>query len=153
MVQVFETPPPDAVALGGWAGIPLLAEVLCNTKDLVPECKRSMPHHYSDRKLEEEERQQLFLVRVFGMTIKQTQKAHGNPDRGVACSDLEKILPGINQDGTIDEQKCQSICTNTVTTKLRNCNLEDKLPLICRLPTSNIIIESPNILFILHCYE
>lgn len=65
---------------------------------------------------------------------------------------LEKSL-GINFDATIGQPKCKLMSKNMITAKLRDCDIEDKLPLICRQSTSKFIIETQNILYLLHCYE
>ena len=84
MVQVMQTPPLEAVSLGGWAGVPDLAKMAPETMELMLAWRRSMPHLYSDRKLEQEELQKIAHVKMLHLAIRAARKLSGKDVAGVA---------------------------------------------------------------------
>jgi hypothetical protein len=126
MVQVMRTSPTEAVALGGWAGVPELAKMVPDTKDIILAWKKSMPHLYSDRKLEQEELQKLAHVRMMYVATEAVKRSQGT-DKGVSWQDVEEVLTQTDQGGNTLLQRIKAEATQWAT-ELRSSDLE---PLYC----------------------
>ena len=79
LVVIVKTPPTDAVAYGGWAGVPELAKMATDASEMLMAWKRSMPHLYSDRRSEEEEIQKFLHVELLRRLIVAIPEEGGRP--------------------------------------------------------------------------
>jgi hypothetical protein len=115
VASVMNTPPAEAVSLGGWAGVPELASYMPDGHEVVVAWKRSMPHRYSDRKLEEEERQKLLHLQMLKLAV----DAVPERKRGVAWSDIESVVDTRTETGhrALDDIKVRA--RDLVSTMIR----------------------------------
>lgn len=91
------TPAGEAV-LCGWAGIPLLAEVVGNATELVSVPNNSMPHRYGDRKFEKEDIRKLLYVEMPCISCEMTTHQRKDAEPGIAWSGLQNLAAGFIDD-------------------------------------------------------